>query len=94
MVEGRDVWWHDVVAGQSAEHEAVEVDAEHMLFILYTSGTTAKPKGIVHTTGGYARWYGLHALQTSSTSSPTDVYWCTADIGWVTGHSLHRPTGR
>jgi len=86
MVEGRDVWWHDVVPGQSSEHAAVEVDAEHMLYILYTSGTTAKPKGIVHTTGGYA-------VGTSFTHhyvfdlKPDDVYWCTADIGWVTGHS-------
>ncbi|HVW34515.1 MAG TPA: acetate--CoA ligase [Acidimicrobiia bacterium] len=86
MVEGRDVWWHDIVPGQPAEHEAVEVDAEDMLFILYTSGTTAKPKGIVHTTGGYAvgtafTHYYVFDLK------PDDVYWCTADIGWVTGHS-------
>jgi len=84
--EGRDVWWHDVVPGQSSEHEAVEVDSEHMLYILYTSGTTAKPKGIVHTTGGYAvgtafTHYYVFDLK------PDDVYWCTADIGWVTGHS-------
>jgi acetyl-CoA synthetase len=86
MVEGRDVWWHDVVPNQSAEHEAVEVDSEHMLFVLYTSGTTAKPKGIVHTTGGYAvatafTHYNVFDIK------PDDVYWCTADIGWVTGHS-------
>jgi len=86
MVEGRDIWWHDLVNGQSPEHQAVEVDSEHMLYILYTSGTTAKPKGIVHTTGGYA-------VGTSFTHKyvfdlkPDDVYWCTADIGWVTGHS-------
>ena len=86
MVEGRDIWWHDLVPGQSSEHAAVEVDSEHMLYILYTSGTTAKPKGIVHTTGGYA-------VGTSFTHKyvfdlkPDDVYWCTADIGWVTGHS-------
>jgi acetyl-CoA synthetase len=86
MVEGRDIWWHEIVSGQSAEHDAVEVDAEHMLYILYTSGTTAKPKGIVHTTGGYAvgtafTHYYVFDLK------PDDVYWCTADIGWVTGHS-------
>jgi acetyl-CoA synthetase len=86
MVEGRDVWWHDVVPNQSDQHEAVEVDSEHMLFVLYTSGTTAKPKGIVHTTGGYAvgtafTHYNVFDIK------PDDVYWCTADIGWVTGHS-------
>jgi acetyl-CoA synthetase len=86
MAEGRDLWWHDVVAGQPAQREAVEVDAEHLLYLLYTSGTTGKPKGIVHTTGGYA-------VGTSTTHrmvfdvKPDDVYWCAADIGWVTGHS-------
>jgi acetyl-CoA synthetase len=86
FVDGRDTWWHDVVPNQSDQHEAVEVDSEHMLFVLYTSGTTAKPKGIVHTTGGYAvgtafTHYYVFDLK------PDDVYWCTADIGWVTGHS-------
>jgi acetyl-CoA synthetase len=86
MVEGRDVWWHDVVPKQSDQHEAAEMDSEDMLFILYTSGTTAKPKGIVHTTGGYAvgtafTHYSVFDIK------PDDVYWCTADIGWVTGHS-------
>ncbi|HKN40314.1 MAG TPA: acetate--CoA ligase, partial [Acidimicrobiia bacterium] len=86
MVEGRDVWWHDVVPGQSSEHAAVEVDAEHMLYILYTSGTTAKPKGIVHTTAGYA--VGVSATHKLIFDiKPDDVFWCTADIGWVTGHS-------
>jgi acetyl-CoA synthetase len=86
IVDGRDIWWHDVVPNQSDQHEPVEVDSEHMLFVLYTSGTTAKPKGIVHTTGGYA-------VGTAFTHhyvfdiKPDDVYWCTADIGWVTGHS-------
>ena len=86
MEEGRDIWWHDLIENQSAECPAVEVDAEHMLYILYTSGTTAQPKGIVHTTGGYA-------VGTSFTHRAVfdlrddDVYWCTADIGWVTGHS-------
>jgi acetyl-CoA synthetase len=86
MVQGRDRWWHDLVAAQPPELEAVELPAEQMLFILYTSGTTAKPKGIVHTTGGYL-------VGTSTTHrqifdiKPDDVYWCAADVGWVTGHS-------
>jgi acetyl-CoA synthetase len=86
MVEGRDVWWHDVVPNQPAEHEAVEMDSEDMLFILYTSGTTAKPKGIVHTTGGYAVGTAFTHYYVFDIK-PDDVYWCTADIGWVTGHS-------
>jgi acetyl-CoA synthetase len=86
MQDGRDVWWHDIVARQSEEHEPVAVDSEHMLYLLYTSGTTAKPKGIMHTTAGYL-------LGTSFTHEmifdikPDDVYWCAADVGWVTGHS-------
>jgi acetyl-CoA synthetase len=86
MTEGRDVWWHDIVGRQSEEHEPVPVDSEHMLYLLYTSGTTAKPKGIIHTTGGYL-------VGTSYTHEmifdvkPDDVYWCAADVGWVTGHS-------
>jgi acetyl-CoA synthetase len=84
--EGRDIWWHDIVPGQSSQHEAVEVDAEHMLYILYTSGTTAKPKGIVHTTGGYAVGTAFTHYYVFDIK-PDDVYWCTADIGWVTGHS-------
>jgi len=86
FVEGRDIWWHDVVPNQPAEHVAVEVDSEHMLFILYTSGTTAKPKGIVHTTGGYAVGVAMTHHYVMDIK-PDDVYWCTADIGWVTGHS-------
>jgi acetyl-CoA synthetase len=83
----RDVWWHDVVGTASAEHAAQPFDAEHPLFILYTSGTTAKPKGILHTTGGYLTQasYTHHAV--FDLKPETDVYWCTADIGWVTGHS-------
>ncbi|MDT5024895.1 MAG: acetyl-CoA synthetase [Micromonosporaceae bacterium] len=84
---GRDIWWHDAVDMASPEHTAQPFDSEHPLFILYTSGTTAKPKGILHTSGGYltqAAWTH-HAV--FDLKRDTDVYWCTADIGWVTGHS-------
>jgi acetyl-CoA synthetase len=86
MEEGRDHWWHELVEQQSIQHDPVPVDSEHLLYLLYTSGTTAKPKGIIHTTAGYL-------LGTSFTHEmifdvkPDDVYWCAADIGWVTGHS-------
>ncbi|MFL5778981.1 MAG: acetate--CoA ligase [Chloroflexota bacterium] len=86
MTDGRDLWWHDVVERQSADCPPVAVDSEQMLYLLYTSGTTAKPKGIMHTSAGYL-------LGTSYTHEmifdvkPDDVYWCAADIGWVTGHS-------
>lgn len=86
MVEGRDHWWHDVVDGESTDCPAEELDAEHPLFILYTSGSTGKPKGILHTTGGYM----VGAYLTSKyvfDLHEEDIYWCTADIGWVTGHS-------
>jgi acetyl-CoA synthetase len=86
-VDGRDLWWHEVLEQQPAEHEAASFDAEQPLFILYTSGTTGKPKGILHTTGGYLTQasYSHHAV--FDLKPDTDVYWCTADIGWVTGHS-------
>jgi acetyl-CoA synthetase len=86
MQAGRDVWWHEIVAGASDECAAEPMDAEDMLFVLYTSGTTGKPKGIVHTTGGYL--VGAAAThQYVFDIKENDVYWCTADIGWVTGHS-------
>ena len=84
--EGRDVWWHDLVAEQKAECPAEPLDSEHMLYLLYTSGTTAKPKGIVHTTAGYLTGVATtHKLIFDIKDD--DVYWCAADIGWVTGHS-------
>jgi len=86
MQAGRDVWWEDFVKGADAYCPPEKMDAEDMLYLLYTSGSTGKPKGIQHTTGGYltgvyatTKWvFDLH---------DTDVFWCTADIGWVTGHS-------
>ena len=84
--EGRDHWYHRVIDDAPAKCPAEPVDSEDMLFLLYTSGTTGKPKGIIHTTGGYM----VYAYLTSKyvfDLQPEDVYWCTADIGWVTGHS-------
>ncbi|MFC8618548.1 acetate--CoA ligase [Micromonospora purpureochromogenes] len=83
----KDHWWHETVETAPAEHTAEAFDAEHPLFILYTSGTTARPKGILHTTGGYLTQTAWTAHAVFDLKPETDVYWCTADIGWVTGHS-------
>lgn len=85
-VEGRDFWIHDALEGMSTECEAEEMDAEDMLFILYTSGSTGKPKGVVHTCGGYMV-YTAFSFQNVFQYDEDDIYWCTADIGWITGHS-------
>lgn len=86
MKPGRDVWWHDVIRTVAAECEAEEMDAEDMLFILYTSGSTGKPKGMVHTCGGFMV-YTNYTFRTVFQYEEGQVYWCTADIGWITGHS-------
>ena len=86
MQEGRDHWYHDVTAAASPEHKPVEMNAEDPLFILYTSGSTGKPKGVLHTTGGYMLWAGF-THEAVFDYHPGEIYWCTADVGWVTGHS-------
>ena len=87
MQEGRDLWWHDMVPQQAAECAPEPMDSEDLLFILYTSGTTGKPKGIMHTTGGYLTQTTYTHKHVFDLQPDRDVYWCTADIGWVTGHS-------
>ena len=86
LVENRDFWWHELVADKSSECKAEVMDSEDMLFILYTSGSTGKPKGVVHTTGGYMV-YSAYTFSNVFQYDKDDIYWCTADVGWITGHS-------
>jgi acetyl-CoA synthetase len=87
MREGRDHWWHDVVAAADEHCEPERMESEDLLYLLYTSGTTAKPKGIMHTTGGYLTQVAYTHKYVFDLHAERDVYWCAADIGWVTGHS-------
>ena len=86
MKSGRDFWWHEVIKDKSSENKATILDSEDLLFILYTSGSTGKPKGVVHTIGGYMI-YSQYSFQNVFQYENNDIYWCTADIGWITGHS-------
>jgi acetyl-CoA synthetase len=87
MTEGRDLWWHEAVESASDECPAEPLDAEHPLYVLYTSGSTAKPKGILHTTGGYLTGVAYTMKYVFDLKPDEDVFWCSADVGWVTGHS-------
>lgn len=86
MQKDRDIWWHEAITGQPKAYKAVEMDSEDMLFILYTSGSTGKPKGVVHTCGGYMV-YTYYSFLNVFQYTQGDIYWCTADVGWITGHS-------
>ncbi len=87
MTEGRDIWWHDLIADVSEDCPAEPLDSESPLFILYTSGSTGKPKGILHTTAGY-QLYARYTFELVFDHREEDIYWCTADCGWITGHSM------
>jgi len=87
MKEARDVWYHEIMEKAADECPAEELDAEHPLYVLYTSGSTAKPKGVLHTTGGYLTGIASTHRYVFDLHPDDDVYWCSADVGWVTGHS-------